>query len=268
MDHYATLGVSKTATQDEIKKAYRKLAAIHHPDKPTGDTAKFQAIQAAYAVLSDERKRAEYDAPKHQGFQRGPGGFHFSQGEGFDLNELFRRMHEGHMHSQSFHRMPQLFRTLVGVTLDEVYSGGKRTMTLQTDTGSKHLELDIPKGVNSGDQVKYPDVIPDGVLIVEFRVEPHPKFERRGPDLVTTYPISVLDLIAGTTIEFTTLAGKTLSVNVPAKTQPNMQLKMAGQGLPIPGTTQFGNQYLLLKPFIPDNIHKDVIDSITRTRAT
>jgi curved DNA-binding protein len=275
MDHYETLGITKSATAADIKQAYRKLASRWHPDKEGGDTEKFKQIQVAYDILGDEKKRAEYDMPKHHGFQRGPGGFQYET-QGVDLHELFRRMHErqarqhGYQDGFTTHtfRMPQIFRTVISVSLDDAYSGASRTMTIQTDTGDKVLEIDIPKGVESGDQIKYDKVLDDAVLIVQFRVEPHLKFDRRGSDLFSNFPISVLDLIAGTTIKFTTLSNKTLSVTIPPGTQPSMQLKMAGQGLPIPGTDRYGDQYLLLKPFIPDNIHTDVLESIRRTRPT
>ena len=100
MDFYQTLGVSETATQDEIKRAYRKLAAQHHPDKG-GDTAKFQTIAQAYDTLGDENKRAQYDAQRKGmgGFADGAG-FHFTSG---DINDLFGNMFGGNpFHSAAF----------------------------------------------------------------------------------------------------------------------------------------------------------------------
>ena len=108
--------------------------------------------------------------------------------------------------------------------------------------------------------MKYDNLIKDGILIVEFRVHPHTKFQRNGIDLITEYEISVLDLIVGTTFKFITLSGKTLDVTVKPKTQPNSMLRVGGEGLP--RQNGFGDQMILLKPFIPDTIDQSIVDSI------
>lgn len=263
MDHYQTLGVAKTATADEIKKAYRKLASKHHPDKG-GDTAKFQEIQTAYDILSDDNKRREYDNPRpqYQDFGGGfPGGFSFSAGPGFeDLFEMFNRQHQ---HQQ---RRQQVFRTAVSVSLFQAYQGGEQIIKLQTQTGIQTITITVPKGVNTGDQVRIDNVIEGASLLVEFRVQPDLKFERRGHDLVATQPISVLDLIAGGSFEFTTLSGKTFEVNVKQKTQPFVQLRIPGQGMPIGNSGNFGDQIILIKPFIPDMIDEQVMNSIQQQK--
>jgi len=262
MTHYETLGVAKTASSDEIKKAYRKLASKHHPDKG-GDTTKFQAIQVAYDVLSDIKKRQEYDNPPSFG-PRGFGGFEFHGADGVDINDFLRQVYSGQRGTSR--QMHQMYRTAISITLDEAFTGSNRTLTLRTQTGEKLLNIDIPKGILHGHHTKYTDVIDDGILVVEFRIEPHLKFERRGHDLYAIHPISVLDLIVGGSIQFTTIGNKTLSVNVPAMTQPGMQLKMSGQGMPIMGSNAFGDQIVLLKPFIPDKIDKEITESILRHR--
>lgn len=272
MDHYQTLGVAKDATPDEIKKAYRKLASQHHPDKG-GDTATFQSIQAAYDVLSDPNKRKEYDNParpfQFQDFGQQQGGFSFNV-NGFDVGDIF-----GQMFGQQFGQRPhphqtrqQVFRTSINITLEQAYNGGQHAIQLQTPTGNKTIQLDIPKGVHNGGQVRINEVIENATLLVEFRIEKHLKFDRMGDDLVSNFPISVLDLIVGTTTEFKTLGGKTLEVNIKPKTQPYMQLKLAGHGMPIYGTPNyFGDQILLLKPYIPDTIDSAIIDSIMKTKS-
>jgi len=102
--------------------------------------------------------------------------------------------------------------------------------------------------------------------MVEFKIHPHLRFDRKGNDLYCNHPISVLDLIVGTSFEFTTISGKTFEVRVPPKTQPYMQLKIAGQGMPINGAEVYGDQIILLKPFIPDIIDSRIIDSIMQTK--
>jgi DnaJ-class molecular chaperone len=257
MDHYNTLGVAKNASPDEIKKAYRKLASQHHPDKG-GDKAKFQDIQAAYDTLSDTNKRQQYDNPAPQGFpQQGgvPPGFEhiFSQmfGGGNPFNPF------GNQKQQ-----PQTFRTTVGVTLDQAYHGSEQILKLQTPTNVHAVTIKIPKGINNGNQMRIDNVIDGASLMVDFRIEPHLKYDRQGNDLLCNHQISVLDLIVGTTFEFTTLSGKTLEVTVKPKTQPYMQLKLAGQGMPIHNSTQYGDQIILFKPFIPDIIDEQIVNSI------
>ena len=238
MDHYQTLGVAKNATPDDIKKAYRRLASIHHPDKG-GDTAMFQQIQIAYDTLSDPDKKQQYDNPVQQGFAGGPGfGFNVN---GVDINDIFGQMFRQHA-QQAQQPRSHVYRTTVWITLD------------------------IPKGIHDGAQMRYDKIVEGASLIVEFRTHPHLKFERKLNDLYANQPISVLDLIVGSTFEFTTLSGKTLEVSVPPKTQPFMSMKLAGYGLPIMSTTHYGDQIILLKPFIPDTIDERITNSILLSR--
>ena len=268
-DHYQTLGVAKNASPDDIKKAYRKLASQHHPDKG-GDTAKFQEIQIAYDILSDPQKRQQYDNPMPQGNPFGgfpggaPGGFNFNF-NGTDFNDIFGQVFQQHHQRQQ--NQQQSFRTSVHITLEQSYSGGAMQLKLQTHNQVHAVNIDIPKSVVDGGQVKYDNLIPGGSLIVEFRVQPNLKFERRGMDLYCNQQISVLDLIVGTSFEFTTISGKTLEVRVPPKTQPYMHLKIAGEGMPISGSTIFGDQKILLKPFVPDMIDDEITQSILRSKS-
>jgi DnaJ-class molecular chaperone len=140
-------------------------------------------------------------------------------------------------------------------------------LKLQTPNGIHAVNIDIPKSVTDGGQMRYENLIPNASLIVEFRVAPHLKFERRGMDLYCNQQVSVLDLIVGNEFEFTTISGKTLMVRVPAKTQPYMHLKIAGEGMPIPNSSIFGDQILLLKPFVPDIIDDEITQSILRSKS-
>lgn len=265
MEYYAILGVSKNATPDEIKKAYRKLASQHHPDKG-GDTAKFQKIQAAYETLSDPQKRAAYDNPQPQ-MNGMPGGFHFQFGGvpgGFD--DIFSRIFQQHggFHNQQ-HR--SVYRARVDVSLQEAYTGVQKLLELNTPQGKRVITINVPKGISSHDQLRYDNIIDSGTLVIEFIVLPDLYFDRKGSDLFCTQNISVLDLIAGTTVAFKTINGKELNVYIKPKTQPSAQIKLSGHGMPILNTEQYGDQYLLLKPYIPDNIDSDIINSILRSRS-
>ena len=262
MSYYQTLGVAKNATPDEIKKAYRKLASQHHPDKG-GDTSTFQKIEEAYRILSDPNQRQQYDNPQPQfhGFGSDP------NLNGVNLGDLFAQMfgHAGHPH-QHRQQQPHVFRTVLHTTLEKVYSGDTQNIRLQTPLGTHAVNIVIPKGIPDGGQVRYEKIIDGASLLVEFKIEPNLKFDRKLNDLYSNHPISVLDLIVGTTFEFTTISGKTLEVKVPPKTQPYMQLKIAGQGMPINGITQYGDQIILIKPFIPDTINSEITESILRSK--
>ena len=265
MDHYSTLGVNKTATPDEIKKAYRKLASKNHPDKG-GDTAIFQQIQTAYDTLIDTNKRQQYDNPVPQGFtQTGSG----QMPPGFE--HIFSQMFGGGNPFDPFNqnRQPpqqQTFRTTINISLEQAYYGGEQILKLQTPTNVHAITIQIPKGIQNGNQMRIDKVIDGASLVVDFKVEDHLKYDRQGNDLICNHPISVLDLIIGTSFEFVTLSGKTLEVTVKPKTQPYIQLKLAGQGMPIHNTTRYGDQIILLKSFMPDIIDEQVINSINQQK--
>jgi DnaJ-class molecular chaperone len=264
MDHYKTLGVAKNATPDDIKKAYRRLAAIHHPDKG-GDTAEFQKVQLAYETLSDPQKKQQYDNPNPygQGMPGAgfPGGFSFHM-NGVNINDIFGTMFgDGFARGGAFKPQPPSYRTAVNLTLEQVYNGGEQVLQFNDHTGSKVIKIEIPKGVENGQTMRYDNLIKDSILLVEFRVQPHQNFERQGPHLYSIHEINVLDLIVGSSFTFKTISGKTVDVTVPPKSQPGSKLRLIKSGLPI--NNDFGDQYILLKPFIPDIIDERILDAIS-----
>lgn len=266
MDHYQTLGVAKGANPDEIKKAYRKLASKHHPDKG-GDTVTFQKIEEAYRILSDPAQRQQYDNPMTQANPFGGFGG-FSRGFSFngDMNDLFGQMFQS-QHTRRHAHTTHTFRATVNVTLEQAYYGDTQNLNLQTPHGNHAVNIEIPKGISHLSQMRYDKVIPSAILIVEFHVQNNLKFERKYNDLYCNYTVSVLDLIVGTEIEFTTISGKTLMVKIPPKTQPHMHLKIAGEGMPIQGSSNYGDQIILIKPIIPDIIDSEITDSIMRSKS-
>jgi len=264
-DHYQTLGVAKNATPDDIKKAYRRLAAIHHPDKG-GDTAEFQKVQAAYETLSDPQKKQQYDNPSPfgpQGHPGGfPGGFSFSM-NGFDMNDIFGQMFGGRPHNGR----PQQpsYRTTVWVTLEQVYSGDEQVLQLQVGGTAHTVKITIPQGITNGQSMRFDNLIKDSILVVEFRIQPHPRFQRHGNDLVSEQEVSVLDLIAGGAFKFTTISGKELDVTIKQGTQPGSQLRIQSEGM----ISSFGkgDQYILLKGVIPAIIDTSIIDAINNIKS-
>jgi DnaJ-class molecular chaperone len=261
MDHYNTLGVPRDADQDTIKKAYRKLAMTHHPDKG-GDPTQFQKISEAYEVLGDANKRSAYDNPqsRQQTFGGFPPDFNIN---GFDLNDLFGQIFG--QRGQNPNMNNQMYRTRVTVSLVDAYTGNNHILQLSLPGGVKVFNIKVPPGVQSGDQVRYDNIVDTVTLIVEFVVLPDLRFERQGSDLYCNLSISVLDLIVGTKVEFTSIAGNKVEVTINPNTQPAQQIRLRGLGMPINSSSQvYGDQILLLKPYIPDNISNDIIDSINR----
>lgn len=269
-DYYETLGVGKNASPDEIKKAYRRMAGKHHPDKG-GDTATFQRIQEAYDTLSDPDKKHQYDNPNpfnqmnqgpfggQHGFNfnfGGPGGFSFQTG-GIDINDIFGGMFGQRQHGRNFHTS---YKTTITVTLEQIYNNEEQVFTINGPNGPQNIKVQIPKGVDNGTTLRYENIIPNAILLVEFRVQPHHTFERDGVNLFSTYSISVLDLILGTSFKFKTISGKEYDVNVPKGTQPNSKLRLAGQGMPFQHGQ--GDQFIVLKPYVPDIIDTRIVEAI------
>lgn len=252
-DYYAALGVPKTSTADEIKRAFRRLASQHHPDKG-GDTQKFQAIQEAYATLSDEQKRAEYDNPRPQfsGFHGHPGGV--------NINDIFGQMF-GHGFAQQHPRRGHVRMTL-WITLLDVATGGRRTVSLGTQSGVSAVEIEIPPGINDGDNVQYEGLGPGGAdLVVNYRISPDRTWQRDGLNLTMEIKLDIWSLILGGELTIDTLTGKTLTVSVPERTQPGTNLRLRGQGLR-DRAGQTGDVFVRVQATIPTNIAPEIIDAI------
>jgi len=257
-DYYAALGVPRTATADDIKRAFRRLASQHHPDKG-GDTQKFQAIQEAYATLSDEQKRAEYDNPRPQfsGFQGHPGGL--------NINDIFGQMFgQGFGQQQHQHPRRSHVRMTLWISLLDVATGGKRTVSLGTQAGVSAVEIEIPLGINDGDNVQYEGIGPGSSdLVVQFKITPDRKWQRDGLNLAQEVRIDIWELILGGDLTIDTLTGKTLSTRVPARTQPGTVLRLKSQGLR-DRAGQTGYIMIRVQAQIPENIASEIIDAIQK----
>lgn len=250
MNYYNILGIQPNASAEDIKKAYRSLAAKHHPDRG-GDTAKFQEIQKAYETLSDPQKRAQYDNPHPQ--MGGMGGFHFDFGGGpggFNpFEEMFRQFNR--------HGRQKIYTVSVFVTLEQVARGEKHNVQIQTPEGPKIFNIDIPKGIDDGAQVRYEGLMPDGLLQIQFRIHRHPVFERRGFDLYTTKNINVFDIILGTKVNILDIYNNSIEINIAPKTKPGSTLRLPGRGLEV--QQHRGDLYILIQADIPDTISNELI---------
>ena len=246
MDYYSILGVPRGASDDDIKKAYRKLAAKHHPDKG-GDTAKFQEIQQAYENLSDPSKRHAYDNPQPQGFggHPGGGGFSFSFGGGDPFGDIFNQFNFGpgqdpfaHMRQQQQRRNKDL-RVRIHLNLVETLGDQEKTISVQTTTGERQtVHVQIPRGVTAGTSIKYSglgdnmfNTLPRGDLYVTFVIEADPRYQIHGIDLVYPITISAVDAMLGSSTDVPSLEGRIFNINIPSGTQTGTKLRIPNQGL-------------------------------------
>ena len=257
-DHYAALGVARTATPDEIKRAFRKLASQHHPDKG-GDTKKFQEIQAAYDTLGDAAKRSQYDNPQPQ-FQGFPGGAQFNMGD------IFSQMFGGHPGFAQQHPRRNHMRMSLWITLKDVSTGGHRQVAVGSPQGQTTIEIDVPLGINDGDMVQYAGLAPGGQdLVIEFRIHPHPQFRRDGLNLTVDYKASVWDMILGGDTTVVNLDGTQLVVAIPPLTDNATTLRLRGRGLrDRKGAT--GDLFIRLQAQLPSSISPELLAAIQQHR--
>ena len=268
-DYYATLGVQRTASADEIKRAYRRLASQHHPDKG-GDTKKFQDVEEAYRTLSDPQKRQQYDTPSpfgQQPGQAGPFSFHGGGGNPFDFNAIFEMFgaRPGHPQQEFMQRNVKLS---LWISLHDVATGGPRVISIGTQHGNTNSEIHIPPGVDDGDTVRYAGLGPAGLdLIVTFRIKPDTAWQRNTSHLHTQVPVLIWDLILGGEIAIKNIFGDELSVSVPPNTQPGTTLRVRGHGLPLKGQQRArGDLMLKLEARLPDQIPDNLLELIRQTQ--
>jgi DnaJ-class molecular chaperone len=253
---YHTLGVDRNASADEIKRAYRRLASQHHPDKG-GDKARFQEIQGAYDILTDSQKRSHIDNPSNHGFG-------FQSSGPFDFQTIFDIF--GTRFQQPHQQRVQQARMSLWITLADLYQGQKKTISIGTMAGTTTAEIDLPPGIDDGDTVQYSGLGPGGMdLLVTFRVHPDPRFQRQGANLITEQLVSIWDLILGADVIVRDLQGTNLALTLPASTQPGTVFRLKDRGL----TQKNGNRGDLLirmQGRIPNEISQDLLDQIRQNR--
>ena len=284
-DYYKILGSNRSATDKDIKQAYRKLARKHHPDVNPGDKsaeARFKEINSAYDVLSDPEKRKKYDKYGDQwqhadqfeaqhgtpfggsggfpGFKAGPGATYefvdlsdmgdlgdlFGFARGFGTKTRTRRPRRG-----------QDIEYATEVTLEEAYSGSTRMVT---DMTGHRLEVKIPPGVNNGSRIKVsgkgePGIGggPSGDLYLVVSVKPHRTFQRSDGDLYVEVSVPFIDAVLGGEVEVSSLKGK-LSLKIPPETQNGKVFRLAGQGMPKIGSDKKGDLLAKVNVMMPQKL--------------
>ncbi|QGZ41662.1 curved DNA-binding protein [Pseudoduganella flava] len=276
-DYYATLGVPKTATGDEIKKAYRKLVRKYHPDvsKEADADAKTKELNEAYGVLGDPEKRAAYDelgsAPYRQGEQFRPPPDWGSDYESYggDDSEFFKDLFAhvgGRRRGGGFQMRGEDSHAAIRIALRDAYQGASRTIALrvpQVDaqgrvvTRERTLNVTIPKGVTEGQQLRLAGQGQPGIggaeagdLYLEIQFEPDPRYSVEGRDVYEKVPVAPWEAALGAEIDVPTPSGR-VTVTVPARSQGGRKLRLKGRGIPASGAAPAGDLYLLLDIALP-----------------
>ena len=240
MDYYNILGVDRNASEEQLKKAYKKASMQHHPDRNGGSDEKFKQINEAYSALKDPEKRQMYDQfgttdPQQAGFRSqhfNGGGFNGA----FDINDLMSQFGFG-----ARQQMRNSDITIgCNISIADVYTGKNVLATYRLNNGREQtVDIKIPVGIRNGDKVRYAGMgqhdikqIPPGDLFVQIVIQSTNEFEVNGLDLITSKRINVLKLITGLYTTVSVPGGAKVNLNIPGGTQPNTVLKITGKGLP------------------------------------
>lgn len=280
-DYYKVLGVPRSASADEIRSAYRKLAMKYHPDRNAGDKQaeeRFKEANEAYQVLSDPQKRARYDqlGSAYSSWQsRGApgGGFDWSQwtsgqpgtgqvnfedlfggAGGFSdfFSAIFGGMPSSGTRGGSFNpRMARQQEQPVNISLQEAYAGTNRVL----ESAGRRVTVRIPAGVKTGSKVRAGGAAADGSdVYLKINVDADPNFERKEDDLYTNASIDVFTALLGGEAEVQTLSGK-IRMTIPPGTQPEQMIRLSGRGMPkVKSPDTKGDLYVRVKIHIPKNL--------------
>jgi DnaJ-class molecular chaperone len=293
-DPYDVLGVSKSASEAEIKKAFRSLAKKHHPDTHAGDTAaqkRFQEISAAYDIVGDKEKRAKFDRgeidaggnprgfdPRAHGYEGGPRGgprdFHFTwnnqdgeTAEGFRAEDIFADLFGGggRRGRRQQPRQGESYEIAVTVSFEEAARGGSRRIQMPE---GREVDVRIPPGLRDGQQIRLKgqggqgrNGGPSGDVLLTVSVAPHHYFTRDGNDLRLELPVTLQEAVLGGKVTVPTLTGP-VSLSVPANSNSGSVLRLKGKGIPARGSTgggeAAGDLYVKLVVSLPDKPDADL----------
>ena len=276
-DYYQVLGVSRSASQDEIRKAYKNLARELHPDKRPGDqqaAQRFAEVTEAWEVLGTPEKRKQYDqfGQTFRGgegpFQGGGSPFHgFGGGGGVDLEDLLGGMFGGGFGGGGGRRSrtrPQKgsnISTEITVPFNVAAAGGEHSLTVTAGGAESQITVRIPAGVNNGQTIRLAGQgnpgsggAPAGDLMVTIKVAPHPWFRREGANLVVEVPVTPSEAVLGARVEVPLLSDGTVVLTIPPGTSSGAKLRLRGKGVRNPKTGEPGDQLVLIRIVVPTEL--------------
>lgn len=273
---YDTLGVAESASDKEIKDAFKGLAKKHHPDRG-GDEKSFKEINEAYDTLKNTDKRQEYDAIRKYGQRRGGtgSGFNYNNNDFFS-EDIFQEFFSGfgfapgRGQTRVYRNRPRSNQSVnirITLSIKEIYSATEKTISVRLPSGRDEIvHLNIPAGVQNGAVFKYRGLGDDtdknferGDLLCTVTVLDSDGYTRKGNDLHTDKTISCFDAIRGTEFKIRTLDDRTLSVKVAAGTQPGSTILLKAQGMPVHDALNIkGNMYIKINIVIPELGAKDL----------
>lgn len=276
MDYYELLGVSRNASEKEIKTAFRKKAATQHPDKG-GDHKLFTQLNEAYQTLSNPEKKRMYDqygtSDPQQAHARGHGGssFHFNAS---DMEDIFGSFF-GHRSPFGQRQMRNQDITLAAdIDIEDIVFGKDFLITYRLPSGKEQsVNVTLPSGVRPGDKIRYSgmggDQIPNaprGDLFVIVRVRRHPRYTVDGINLYVDERVNVFDLMIGSSIYLRTIQGKEVSLKIPPGTNSGTTFSMHGQGLPDRRTGQTGNLFVKIYGDTPKIQDTKIIEQLRKIK--
>ncbi|MBA2655695.1 MAG: DnaJ domain-containing protein [Tatlockia sp.] len=279
-DYYQIMGLAREASQEDIKRAYRKLARKYHPDvsKESNAEAKFKELGEAYEVLHDPDKRAKYNRYGQYWKEQAQAGAHsqpnqdqqYRQQQGFDeeqsagfedfINSIFRERYQ--RQQSSFYEQGRDIHASLAISLEDSFHGAEKTLQLQTPISDKHgqvenhtraVKVKIPKGIGDKQQIRLKGQGAKGVnqhsgdLYIEINIRPHPLFSLQKNDIYLQVPITPWEAALGATIHVPTLAGS-VKLKIPKHSQNGKQMRLKGRGL---AAKTPGDQYITLEIVIP-----------------
>jgi curved DNA-binding protein len=268
-DYYQTLGVSRDASEDEIKKAYRKLARKYHPDvsKERDAEERFKEVSEAYETLHDGEKRRAYDQlgrfrsgqefrpPPDWERQFGDIFGRADEGGGFDLGDLFARFGGGGRRGRGGQRRGRDIEATAHLRLEDVARGAEVQLEVGAGAGRRTIQARIPKGATDRQKLRVPGKGepgargPAGDLYITVALRPHPLYRVQGHDLLLTLPVAPWEAALGASVEIPTLDGK-VRLRIPPQSQSGQKLRLSGRGLPKPQSGQ-GDLYAELQIVVP-----------------
>lgn len=244
-NYYDTLGVAETASQDEIKSAYRKLAMQFHPDRNQGNAeaeAKFKKINEAYGTLGDPQHRSQYDHQRKFGGHPGGnpfqnGGFDFNFNFGGDINDIINQFF-----NQGFTQRPTRNRDFtfnLHISLEDAFTGKATPVQFSVNGTDYNLNVNIPAGIENGARIRYqghgdrsnPNV-PPGDLYIQVQILEHPIFRRQGPNLQMEIELDALQAVIGYTQTIQCIDGNSVQLTIPPGTQHGAVLRLRERGMP------------------------------------